>query len=61
MRKIIAAGLIFIAIIFIGMAWFSYSKKEEIRNRSQQVRQDLYRKVNDEMKLRQFPIQRLFR
>lgn len=61
MRKMIAAGLVLVALILIGVACYSYSKKEEFIDRGHPMRKDFYRTLYDERWLERFPIQRLHR
>ncbi|WP_430536393.1 hypothetical protein [Listeria rocourtiae] len=58
MKKFIAAGLILVAFIFVGVACYSYTKKEGQGN---QMVQDFHRALYDDQWGKQFPIERLYR
>lgn len=61
MRKMIVAGLVLVALILIGVACYSYSKKEEIINRGHHMQKDFDWTLHDERWFERFPIQRLHR
>ncbi|EUJ42500.1 hypothetical protein [Paenilisteria rocourtiae] len=58
MKKLIAAGLILVALIFVGIACYSYAEKE---NKGDQMMQDFHRAFYDDRWVKQFPIERLYR
>ncbi|EUJ25088.1 hypothetical protein PGRAN_00040 [Listeria grandensis FSL F6-0971] len=58
MKKFIVAGLVVIAILLVGIACYSYTKNEELKERGNRVRQEFYRAVDGERLFKCFPVSR---